>query len=356
MAFCGGVICCSSYGGSPWRSAYVYKPDSEPFGWKKICVFTRIAKFSAKFGLNPTCQYSSPLAIATTPNVERLCAKHCRSRHFRGRFDVASQGITRILRQGQLPSMQILNKICWILCRRALALRYRVRVTGVEKLRSLEGSMLVMPNHPAYVDPVIVLAHVRLKQQLRPIVHEGAFRHPLFYPFMRLVRAFVVPEISTNRRQWRQQAIAMIDAVAAALNRGDSLLLYPSGRLTQTGMEVVGSARTASELLQRCPQAHIVLVRTTGLWGSMFGCARTGGSPGLTKSLLRAFGWLLASLVFFLPRRRVEIEIDVLDRSRLPGTDRHELNPLLEQWYNQRTSVEGNRAVAPTIVPHHFLG
>ena len=249
----------------------------------------------------------------------------------------------------------LLYNIYWTLCRWLLALRYRVRVTGLDQLRSLKGPTLVMPNHPGYVDPAIVLAHVRLRQRLRPIVYEDTYRHPLFYPLMLLAGAFEVPNLTKASRQSRQKAIAMLDAVAAAVNRGDSLLLYPSGRLTRTGSEVVGSARAAADLLQRCPQANIVLVRTTGLWGSMFGCARTGGVPDLTKTLLAATGWLLASLVFFLPRRRVEIEIEVLDRSSLPGTTREELNPFLEQWYNQRNKSGDSAAAEPIFVPYHFL-
>jgi 1-acyl-sn-glycerol-3-phosphate acyltransferase len=229
-----------------------------------------------------------------------------------------------------------------------------------------------MPNHPGYVDPAIVLAHVRLEQPLRPIVYEDTYRSPLFYPLMVLGRAFEVPNLSKASRQSRQQAIAMLDALAAALNRRESLLLYPSGRLTRTGSEMLGSGRSAAELLQRCPQVNIVLVRTSGLWGSMFGCARTGSVPHLMKTLFEAAGWLLASLVFFLPRRRVEIEIEVLDRSRLPGTTREELNPFLEQWYNQRkgnckmqnenlklpvfNSQFSNSSVpAPIFVPYHWL-
>ena len=262
---------------------------------------------------------------------------------------------------------RLLHKIYWTLCRWLLALRYRVRVTGLDKLRSLKGPTLVMPNHPGYIDPAIVLAHVRLRQPLRPIVHEDMYRFPLFYPLMVLGRAFEVPNLSKASRQSRLQTIAMLDTLAAALSRGESLLLYPSGRLTRTGTEVLGSARSAAELLERCPQVNIVLVRTTGLWGSMFGCARTGSVPHLTKTLFAAAGWLLASLVFFLPRRRVEIEIEVLDRSRLPGTTREVLNPFLEQWYNQRSKPEDGAATPsnghfisgnlaePIFVPYHFL-
>jgi long-chain-fatty-acid--[acyl-carrier-protein] ligase len=64
----------------------------------------------------------------------------------------------------------LLHKIYWTLCRWLLALRYRVRVTGLDKLRSLKGPTLVMPNHPGYVDVAIVLAYVRFQQPLRPIV------------------------------------------------------------------------------------------------------------------------------------------------------------------------------------------
>jgi acyl-CoA synthetase (AMP-forming)/AMP-acid ligase II/1-acyl-sn-glycerol-3-phosphate acyltransferase/acyl carrier protein len=233
-------------------------------------------------------------------------------------------------------------------------LRYRVRVTGLEKLKSLHGPILVLPNHPAYVDPLIVLAHVRLGRPLRPIVYADTYRHPLVYPFMPLIRAFEVPNLSKASRQSRQQAVAMLDAVAAALNRGDSLLLYPSGRLVRTGIEIVGSARSAAEFLERCPQANVVLARTTGLWGSMFGCARTGTVPDLGKSVLEAMGWLIASLVFFMPRRDVHLELEVLDRSRLPGTSREELNPFLERWYNQG-QLQNATSVEPIFVRYHGL-
>ena len=58
---------------------------------------------------------------------------------------------------------RLMHKVYWTLCRWLLALRYRVHVSGLEKLQSLEGPTLVIPNHPAYVDPAIILAHVRLK-------------------------------------------------------------------------------------------------------------------------------------------------------------------------------------------------
>ena len=62
-----------------------------------------------------------------------------------------------------------------------------------------------------------------------------------------------------------------------------SALSFGSGRAG--GLEVVGAARAASEILAPCPQANVVLVRTRGLWGSQFSYARTGESPELEKCL-----------------------------------------------------------------------
>ena len=139
--------------------------------------------------------------------------------------------------------------------------------------------------------------------------------------------------------------------MVSGLERGESFLIYPSGHVKRQPEEVLGSARAAAEILERCPQAQVILVRTSGLWGSSFSYAQTGNPPHLTRCVLRGFAWLLASLLWFAPRRKVTMTIEVLDRTRLAGLTRDEINPFLEAWYNQ----EG---VEPaTFVPyHHLLG
>ncbi len=63
-----------------------------------------------------------------------------------------------------------LDRIFWGLVRPLLRLRYRVTTDGMEAVRRLRGPTLVLPNHPAYVDPPTVLAHVPLAAPLRPLV------------------------------------------------------------------------------------------------------------------------------------------------------------------------------------------
>ena len=169
----------------------------------------------------------------------------------------------------------------WWLARWALRLRYRVRITGLEEFRRLDGPLLVMPNHPAYIAPPLLLSHLRSHQPVRPVVIAGMYRNPALYPLMRLVNALEVPDLVEHSRDAQQRTFTMINTVVAGLQRGESFLIYPSGRVQQGNVEDLGASRAAAEILQRCPQVKVVLVRTRGLWGSMFGYAATGHRPGV---------------------------------------------------------------------------
>ena len=228
----------------------------------------------------------------------------------------------------------LLNRLFWTISGILLRLRYRVTVEGAEGLSALKGPTLVLPNHPAYIDPPLVLSHLRLGKALRPLVFSGIYRLLPLRPLMAMVDAFEVPDLSAQSRDAQAKTLEMIDAVVARIGRGDSFLIYPSGRLQRGNAEVVGSARAVHELLWRCPDLNVVLVRTRGLWGSSFGCAATGAPPSLVPTMLRNLGWALAALLVFLPRRKVTMQIEVLPRGTLPKGSREETNAFLEGRYN----------------------
>ena len=217
-----------------------------------------------------------------------------------------------------------------------LRLRYRVRVDGLEQLRTLKGPVLVLPNHPCYIDPPTVLSHLHraVKVPLRPLVYSGTYRVPFLLPLMKLVRAFEVPDLSAQSQSAVAQAQQLIDTVVEGIDQGNSFIIYPSGRLQRTHLEKIGSNRLVHEVVSRCPSVTIVLVRTRGLWGSLWGCARTGQPPDLTNNVLEALGWLLASLVFFLPRRNVHLHVETMQREELATESREEFNRKLEDWFN----------------------
>jgi acyl-CoA synthetase (AMP-forming)/AMP-acid ligase II/1-acyl-sn-glycerol-3-phosphate acyltransferase/acyl carrier protein len=241
------------------------------------------------------------------------------------------------------------QRLFWWVARCVLRLRYRVDVLGGDRLRELQGPTIVMPNHPGYVDPALVLSHLRLHDPLRPLVYSGTYRNPVLYPVMRALGSVEVPELSAQSRQAKQTTLDMIGKVTAAVKRGESILIYPSGRLQREGFEVVGASRAAAELLRACPEANVVLVRTRGVWGSMFSWGQTASQPHLGSCMVRGLLWGLANLVFFLPRRHVTMTIEVIPRDRLPDASREQLNPFLEQWYNR----DGRET--PTFVRYHFL-
>lgn len=245
--------------------------------------------------------------------------------------------------------LRLLRVLFWRLARGILRLRYRVEVTGLEGLRQLRGPTLVMPNHPGYVDPPLVVSHLQGWLHLRPVVTSGMYRLPVLYPLMRLVDALEVPELAEHSHDARQQTLVMIDTIVAGLERGESFLIYPSGRTQRGEREVLGAARAAAEILARCPRANVVLVRTRGVWGSRFSFAFKGRRPHLGRLSLQGIGWMLANLLFFAPRRKVTMTVEVADRGTLPEANRDALNRHLEEWYN-RGGPE-----APAFVPPHFL-
>jgi long-chain-fatty-acid--[acyl-carrier-protein] ligase len=67
------------------------------------------------------------------------------------------------------------------------------------------------------------------------------------------------------------------------------------------------------------------------------------------RRLWSGVGWLLANLLLLMPRRRVDITVELLDRSQLPPLERDRVNRWFEAWYN----AGGDEA--PTFVPYHRL-
>ena len=77
--------------------------------------------------------------------------------------------------------------------------------------------------------------------------------------------------------------------------------------------------------------------------------AYTGEHPNLERCVVRALGWVFAALFVFLPRRKVTMTVEQIDRRDLPGITREKLNPFLEEWYNRGGPEK------PTFVPFSFL-
>jgi long-chain-fatty-acid--[acyl-carrier-protein] ligase len=244
--------------------------------------------------------------------------------------------------------MFVLRFLFWVLFRLFVGARYRVRIHGLDAVRRLPRPLLILPSHPALSDPVIILTSLWWSVRPRPMLYEGNFRG-LTYPVIPLLNAVRVPGLEQASVTARERAREAVSGVIEGLRQGDNIVLWPAGHIERGGREHLGGARTLSDVLQEVPEAQIVMVRTRGLYGSMFSWGRTGDHPHLGRSILAALGWILASLLVFMPRRRVDLYMEPIDRSELPDLSRETLNP----WFEQRYNRDGPEA--PTYVPYHWL-
>src|SRR5215207_5266523 len=114
---------------------------------------------------------------------------------------------------------RLLRFLLWLFARFVLSLRYRVRIHGGEKLKQLKGPTLILPNHPAFVDPPIVLTHLLRTIRLRPLLFETNFRNPLLYPLMYLLDAIRIPDTDQASAEARARAEEAVQKVIAALKQ-----------------------------------------------------------------------------------------------------------------------------------------
>ena len=215
-----------------------------------------------------------------------------------------------------------------------LKLRYRIRVLGVEDVAARgRTGILFLPNHPALIDPVILMTQLYPEFRLRPLADQDQVNRPGIGWFARQIKVVTIPDPAVYGEASRKAVEEGVEKCVEALKSGTNLLLYPAGHIARQRLENLAGASAVETILQRCPEVRVVLVRTRGLWGSSFSRAY-GMAPLLGKIIKKAVRTLLANGVFFSPRRKVDIVLsEPEDFPRAAG--RAVLNRYLEDVYNQ---------------------
>lgn len=203
-----------------------------------------------------------------------------------------------------------------------LHLHYDVRVTGEELLRD-DSVHLVMPNHSAYIDPVLLFAE-EWWLPMCPMSDERFVRHPFYGHFLQKAGVMEVPDLtkSAMTREEGVEATRQLSRVAIdCLAAGKQVCLYPSGHVMLVDHEVIANRRVAYETCRELPKGvRVILCRMWGLEHSYFSKLKTN------------FKW----------RRTVTIHFeDHTDDVRKWATNltRREFNQKLEEWYNQRPTT-----------------
>jgi len=236
---------------------------------------------------------------------------------------------------------RFVEMLLFLILRIVLWFRYRIKIKGVEKLNKKNlnkpGGVIFLPNHPCvFIDPATVAMAVSRRFPIRPMIVEYFYYTPGVYQIMQLMNALPVPDFDqASNSLKKRKSEEVVKQVMEDLRKGDNFLIYPAGRTKQTGYESVGGASAVHRIVNEVPEANIVLVRTKGLWGSSFSRAFTGKAPPLFPTIWTGMKHVFKNLIFFTPRRYVEIEFTPAPDDFPYNASRVELNKWLERWYNR---------------------
>ena len=245
------------------------------------------------------------------------------------------------------------------------AWRYKVKVEGLEEAMKREREMtgatgvtgetgaslaryarpashskayLVLPNHPAMVDPMLV-GVAFWKTPLKPLSDESFFHTGIVAPHvLKTLGAVAVPDLRKHRTaQGATIARGLGDIVKSTLEDGGNVIFYPSGHIqTEPEHDDIGTRQLAYNMCRDLPEGVLVIcVRTRGLWGSIWSRKGRKTSPSFVPTFIKSvFLWFFWAP--FVPRRRVTMHVeDMTERVKeWSKLTRLEFNRKLEEWYN----------------------
>ena len=226
-----------------------------------------------------------------------------------------------------------------LLCvgRWVFAWRYRVEIDGLKSVAQ-DKPLLVLPNHPAMVDPMLV-GVTFWKTPLKPLSDELFFHTGIVAPHvLKTLGAVAVPDLRKHRTaKGATIARGLGDIVKSTLEDGGNVIFYPSGHIqTESEHEEIGTRQLAYNICGDLPEGvRVIGVCTRGLWGSIWSRKGRTASPSFVPTFVKSvFLWFFWSP--FVPRRRVAMHVeDLTDRVKewSKGT-RLEFNAKLNEWSN----------------------
>lgn len=217
-----------------------------------------------------------------------------------------------------------------------LSVRYSVSVKGLAELAldPTKGTIF-LPNHPALIDPVIVMSHLHGQYAPRPLSAAEQANKPGVRQLMKLIRPIILPEVGQGRQDAKSAVHSAINEVVHSLKNGENILFYPAGRLNRKAEEDLRGNSGLEFILKNVPDIQVVLVRTTGLWGSSFSWA-SGHPPTLSKHIFTYLKAFIVNGLFFGPKRKVTVEFTQNPEVK-KLEKRSQINRYLESYYNEQT-------------------
>ena len=198
---------------------------------------------------------------------------------------------------------------------------YDVQVTGEERLRD-EATHLVLPNHTAYIDPLLLFSEMWWLP-ISPMVDELFMRKRFYRHILNKADAIEVPDLqkSAMTREEGVAAAGQLSRIAIdSLAEGKQICFYPSGHVKLVDKELIGNRRMAYEVCRELPAGvRVILCRMRGLETSLW-----------SKLKPKQWKWRRTVTMVF------EDHTDDV-RTWAQTLDRRAFNEQLEKWYNNKS-------------------
>ena len=138
---------------------------------------------------------------------------------------------------------------------------YRLKTSGVENIPE-EGPALLVCNHQSLTDALVITASCR--RPIRFVMYYAIFNVPVLRFIFRSMKAIPI----AGAKEAPQVLEQAYDEIAAALEDGQLVCIFPEGGLTRDGE--IGPFRPGmSRILERTP-VPVIPISLSGLWKSIF--------------------------------------------------------------------------------------
>lgn len=165
----------------------------------------------------------------------------------------------------------LMRFIIWILIHSV----YRLKKHGIRHIPE-QGAALLICNHVSFVDPMIIMA--ACPRPIRFVMDHNIFKWPVLSFAFRDVRAIPIAPAKEDAALLEQA----YDEIAAALQAGELVAIFPEGGLTRDG-NLMPFKSGVEKILARTP-VPVIPMALQGLWGSFF--SRKDG-PVMSRPLRR---------------------------------------------------------------------
>lgn len=260
--------------------------------------------------------------------------------------------------------MEFLNKIKDYIVKRfyilyhfwLLPLRYNITLKGLDEIKKAEISsgkgFLFLSNHPSHLDPSLVGTTLfKAGYKLTIWTMDFVFKNPYTRFVARsphTTKLIKVPNIHEDRRyKHPKQVRTLIRRTVEGLSEGENILFFPAGYQKFTAREEINGKSAVQRILKQDPNVNIVLVRISGMWGSRFSKAvsrgerSSAGASGLFRFLWKLLKVIFLNLIFFIPRRKITIELKAAGPDFPRHGTREQINRYIEDYFNKGYGIAG---------------